>query len=294
MKERNTSNRLKEIMAKNGLRQIDILNKAIPFCKKYNVKLGRNDLSQYISGKVEPSQKKLTVLAETLEVNEAWLMGYDVPMEAEIKRQDNKSRIYFGLTLLELFRFYKMHIDNSINFKNFCKKIEISETRMLDFINYKDFPTNEEINKISKLYNIDSNEEFFNGDLYNELIEKNNGPWGLQMIKNSLSKEDYINQNNLALIVDTILPKEINLYGNTLDDRNKNEIIINKILVKNNLLTPGKKVTKSELEKIQDFLIKNVDYINSELNDNERKKINLEYSDQQFENLSKTKLIEKD
>lgn len=294
MKERNTSNRLKEIMAKNGLRQIDILNKAIPFCKKYNVKLGRNDLSQYISGKVEPSQKKLTVLAETLEVNEAWLMGYDVPMEAEIKRQDNKSRIYFGLTLLELFRFYKMHIDNSINFKNFCKKIEISETRMLDFINYKDFPTNEEINKISKLYNIDSNEEFFNGDLYNELIEKNNGPWGLQMIKNSLSKEDYINQNNLALIVDTILPKGINLYGNTLDDRNKNEIIINKILVKNNLLTPGKKVTKSELEKIQDFLIKNVDYINSELNDNERKKINLEYSDQQFENLSKTKLIEKD
>ena len=52
MKERNTSDRLKEIMAKNGLRQIDILNKAIPFCKKYNVKLGRNDLSQYISGKV--------------------------------------------------------------------------------------------------------------------------------------------------------------------------------------------------------------------------------------------------
>ena len=59
MKERNTSDRLKEIMAKNGLRQIDILNKAIPFCKKYNVKLGRNDLSQYISGKVEPSQKKI-------------------------------------------------------------------------------------------------------------------------------------------------------------------------------------------------------------------------------------------
>lgn len=81
MKERNTSDRLKEIMAKNGLRQIDILNKAIPFCKKYNVKLGRNDLSQYISGKVEPSQKKLTVLAEALEVNEAWLMGYDTDKE---------------------------------------------------------------------------------------------------------------------------------------------------------------------------------------------------------------------
>lgn len=81
MKEKNTSDRLKEIMAEKGLRQIDILNKAIPFCKKYNVKLGRNDLSQYISGKVEPSQKKLTVLAEALEVNEAWLMGYDISMD---------------------------------------------------------------------------------------------------------------------------------------------------------------------------------------------------------------------
>lgn len=84
MKERNTSDRLKEIMAKNGLRQIDILNKAIPFCKKYNVKLGRNDLSQYISGKVEPSQKKLTVLAEALGVNEAWLMGYDMPITSKL------------------------------------------------------------------------------------------------------------------------------------------------------------------------------------------------------------------
>lgn len=84
MREKNTSDRLKTIMKEKGLRQIDILNKATPFCKKYKVKLGRNDLSQYISGKVEPSQKKLTVLAETLEVSEAWLMGYDVPKKNEI------------------------------------------------------------------------------------------------------------------------------------------------------------------------------------------------------------------
>lgn len=89
MKEKKTSDRIKEIMAEKGLRQIDILNKAKPFCKKYNVKLGRNDLSQYISGKVEPSQKKLTVLAETLEVNEAWLMGYDIPKNAIILTPDD-------------------------------------------------------------------------------------------------------------------------------------------------------------------------------------------------------------
>lgn len=76
-----TANRLKKVMDQNGLRQVDILKKAEPYCKKFGVKLGRNDLSQYISGKVSPGQEKLTVLALALNVSEAWLMGFDVPME---------------------------------------------------------------------------------------------------------------------------------------------------------------------------------------------------------------------
>jgi hypothetical protein len=38
-------------------------------------------LSQYVSGKAVPRQDKLTVLGLGLGVSEAWLMGYDVPME---------------------------------------------------------------------------------------------------------------------------------------------------------------------------------------------------------------------
>ena len=66
-----------------GLRQIDILNKCQPYCKKYDIRLNRNDLSQYVSGKVLPKQNKLTILAEALGVSEVWLMGYDVPMIAD-------------------------------------------------------------------------------------------------------------------------------------------------------------------------------------------------------------------
>lgn len=84
MKKASTSERLKEIMLKKNLKQIDILKRAEPFCKKYGIKLGRNDLSQYVSGKVEPSQKKLTVLAQALDINEVWLMGYDVGGNDEI------------------------------------------------------------------------------------------------------------------------------------------------------------------------------------------------------------------
>jgi len=80
--KKSTSERLKKIMNVRGLKQIDIVNLAQPFCKKYNIKLGRNDLSQYISGKVEPTQNKLFILSKALDVNVSWLMGLNVPMHS--------------------------------------------------------------------------------------------------------------------------------------------------------------------------------------------------------------------
>lgn len=76
-----TAERLKTIMEDRNLRQVDILRLAKPFCEKFDVKLGRNALSQYLSGKVRPGQKKLTILGLALGVSEAWLMGFDVPPE---------------------------------------------------------------------------------------------------------------------------------------------------------------------------------------------------------------------
>jgi repressor LexA len=80
MKKETTSKRLKQIMADRNLKQVDILRKCAPICEKYNVRLGKNDLSQYVSGKVEPGSDKLGILGRALNVSEAWLMGYDVPM----------------------------------------------------------------------------------------------------------------------------------------------------------------------------------------------------------------------
>ena len=42
--------------------------------------MNRSDISQYVSGKVEPGQDKLTVLGLALGVDPVWLMGIDVPM----------------------------------------------------------------------------------------------------------------------------------------------------------------------------------------------------------------------
>lgn len=83
----NTSTRLKEIMRIKGLKQIDILER----CEHnpYGGKISKSDLSQYVSGKVLPRQDKLSILAYALDVSEAWLMGYNVPM----KIQDNSTEI---------------------------------------------------------------------------------------------------------------------------------------------------------------------------------------------------------
>ena len=83
MEIENTSIRLKKIMHEKNLRQIDLLEMVKPFCEKYNVKINKSDISQYLSGKVKPGQEKLSMLGMALNVREAWLMGYDVPMERQ-------------------------------------------------------------------------------------------------------------------------------------------------------------------------------------------------------------------
>lgn len=76
-----TQERLQQIMEEEHLRQTDIIERAKPLSKQYGSKLTRQDLSQYCHGKVTPSQQKLFLLAAALNVNEAWLMGYDVPRQ---------------------------------------------------------------------------------------------------------------------------------------------------------------------------------------------------------------------
>lgn len=78
MKKTSTSERLKEVMNKYQLRQADVIKRCEIYSKGYGVKISKSELSQYLSGKFEPSQRKISVLAAALNVTEPWLMGYDV------------------------------------------------------------------------------------------------------------------------------------------------------------------------------------------------------------------------
>ena len=88
MERSSTSERLKQLMSERNLRQVDILEKSKPFQKQLGVKMGRSALSQYVTGKSKPDDKKLYLLSKTLDVSEAWLMGYDV----DVKRVPDEER----------------------------------------------------------------------------------------------------------------------------------------------------------------------------------------------------------
>jgi transcriptional regulator with XRE-family HTH domain len=67
-------------------------------------KIPKGSLSLYISGAYEPKQDRLYLMAEALDVDPVWLMGYDVPMERQKNTPDKQELSEGEELLLELFR----------------------------------------------------------------------------------------------------------------------------------------------------------------------------------------------
>lgn len=67
-----TADRIRDGMQLRGLKQADLAEKT---------GISKGALSSYISGRYVPKQNNTYLIARALDVNEAWLMGADVPME---------------------------------------------------------------------------------------------------------------------------------------------------------------------------------------------------------------------
>lgn len=76
------SNRIKQGLSIRNMKQADLVEKT---------KIGKSSISTYISGAYEPKQRNIYKIAKALDVNEAWLMGYDVPMERETSNTVNSN-----------------------------------------------------------------------------------------------------------------------------------------------------------------------------------------------------------
>ena len=78
MKEK-LKDRLKQAMDYRNIKAVDL-------CERGDIP--KSAMSYYISGRSEPKSDRLYTIAKLLDVSEAWLLGYDVPMERSMEQKE--------------------------------------------------------------------------------------------------------------------------------------------------------------------------------------------------------------
>lgn len=104
--------RLKEAINESGMSQSDLARA---------INCNRSKISYYLSGRNEAKDKTLFELARILDVNPAWLEGYDVPM-----RESRESELFYT----------KLDLLNSEG----RRKVEEYIDDLLDNPKYKKYP----------------------------------------------------------------------------------------------------------------------------------------------------------
>ncbi len=92
------SKRIADALEIRGMKQYEL-------CKLANVP--KSSLSLYLKGAYEPKQDRVYDMAMALNVSEAWLMGYDVPMERQSKKAASLEEVKLSegeQILIDLFR----------------------------------------------------------------------------------------------------------------------------------------------------------------------------------------------
>lgn len=89
--------RLKEALTVRGMKAIELSEKSdIP----------KGAISYYLSGKSAPKADRLNLICSTLNVSEAWMLGYDVPMERTTEQKKNDSIVRFVAQMRKDNDFY--------------------------------------------------------------------------------------------------------------------------------------------------------------------------------------------
>lgn len=92
------ANRLLIAMKKNNINQIELSEKTTLHGKKISQSL----INKYLKGKAFARQDNIYILSKILNVNEVWLMGYNVPMDKNFGRTETKYINVYNLTTNEV------------------------------------------------------------------------------------------------------------------------------------------------------------------------------------------------
>ncbi len=98
------SKRLKQCLENNSALTATLLAE--------QVGLSKQAISMYLSGARKPKRPTIKVIADALNVNEAWLIGYDVPMKKEVAHTSSLKELlhqieeYFGKNCSDALQLY--------------------------------------------------------------------------------------------------------------------------------------------------------------------------------------------
>ena len=92
------ANRLLIAMKKNNINQIELSEKTTLHGKKISQSL----INKYLKGKAFARQDNIYILSKILNVNEVWLMGYNVPMDKNFGRTETKHINVYNLKTNEV------------------------------------------------------------------------------------------------------------------------------------------------------------------------------------------------
>lgn len=88
------ANRLQKAMNLRNLKASDLSEKT---------KISKSSISEYLSGKYEAKQNGIYLLSKALNVNEAWLMGLDVPMERIVTEETEDYQLKNNIYMLPVY-----------------------------------------------------------------------------------------------------------------------------------------------------------------------------------------------
>lgn len=83
MKKAETKDRIREGLSIRNMKQAELVERT---------GIDKGQMSSYLSGRYKPKQENLYLIAQALSVDEAWLMGFDVPMERNIDKSTRKEK----------------------------------------------------------------------------------------------------------------------------------------------------------------------------------------------------------
>lgn len=108
------ANRLKYAMSVRGINQAELI-------KRTGISSG--SLSQYTNGYVSPKQNRIYMLAKALAVDEAWLMGYDVPMDKTYKTEEQSKQEIDSDAYYIMQMYSELSVRNKMIVKNLIENL---------------------------------------------------------------------------------------------------------------------------------------------------------------------------